>query len=81
MRVPLRELNFNQRAHLPIGGVEGMYGGVLGWVSEKHPPANFALFISVLRDLGGCWGVFAKKLKKGNRGNEIAESSIASAPR
>jgi len=38
-----------------------VYGGVLGWVLEKHPPFNFSLFIVVLNDMGGCWGVFASQ--------------------
>ena len=38
-----------------------VYGGVLGWVLEKHPPFNFSLFIVVLSDMGGCWGVFASQ--------------------
>ena len=38
----------------------GVFGWVFGWVLNQHPPSDFPLFIGVLRDLGGCWGVFAK---------------------
>ena len=44
-----------------FGGVYGwVFGGVLGWVFREHPPFNFSLFIVVLSDMGGCWGVFAQ---------------------
>ncbi len=45
-------------------GVGGVFGWVLGWelggMLGKHPPFNFSLFIAILSDMGGCWGVFAK---------------------
>ena len=49
-------------------GVHFIYGGVYGWVSggSTHPsglPMNKVL----AGRLGGCWGVIAKKSKKGNK--------------
>ena len=58
--------NFFQRAEKHLDGwvLGWVFGGVFGGVFERHPPFNFSLFIGISRDLGGCWGVFAKNLSR-----------------